>query len=127
MSNNSEMPAADRTLGELLKAAREAKGLSFAALVEVTGLSQGQLHKLEKDQVKTINPAHLAVLAEPLGLSLYELYAAAGYQTPSAIAYLSGDLEDKLRQLPPDALQRLEEFIDRLTQDRSQDEPQSAL
>lgn len=109
--NNS---SARESVGAVLKRARAESSLSYGDLSKKTGIARGQLFKLEQDQVKKVNPAHLAILAEPLGVSLYQLYAAAGYATPSALSHLGPELEDRLRQLPPDALKRLDGYIERL-------------
>ena len=105
------------TLGELLRQARLEAGYKFQTLSEMSGVPQSQIAKLEGNQVRRPNPAHLAALAEPLGLTLYQLYAAAGYETPSAIAHLGTELEEKLRQLPPDAAERLERYVDQLARE----------
>ena len=107
------------SLGDVLKAARLSTGMTFAALSEATGIARGQLYKLENNQVRKANPAQLAFLAQALGLSLYELYAAAGHATPKAIDNLSDELERKLSVLPPAALDRLEEYVDRLMNEQS--------
>jgi transcriptional regulator with XRE-family HTH domain len=117
MQTNSTTPRAKESLGALLQRARIGAGMSYGTLAAATGIARGQLHKLEHDQVQKVNPAQLAVLASPLGLSLYDVYAAAGYQTPSELMGLGADLEDKLRRLPPDALGRLEAYVDRLMRD----------
>lgn len=101
------------SLGELIKAARCGAGMSFAALAERTGIGQGQLHRLEHDEIRAVNPAHLALLAEALGISLFRLYSAAGYST-EALSLLGEELEDKIRELPPEAIKRLDDFVTRL-------------
>lgn len=42
------------------------------------------------------------------------MYAAAGYKTPASLSQLSDALEQKIRQLPPDAVIRLEHYVERL-------------
>ncbi|MBF6421111.1 helix-turn-helix transcriptional regulator [Nocardia farcinica] len=117
MTNATSQPAVDDSLGSLIHDARTKAGFTFRALSEISGVAQGQISKIEKDQVLKVNPAHIAALAEPLGLSLYEMYAAAGYKTPESISRLAGDLEDKIRQLPPEAIARLERYVETLLND----------
>ena len=101
-------------LGRLIHEARISHNYTFKTLATLTGVAQSQLSKLEKNQIKKVNPAHLALLAEPLDLTLHELYQAAGFKTPSALAQLSDELEAKIRQLPPDAISRLEQYVESL-------------
>lgn len=109
------------SLGTVLRAARQAAGLTFDALSEKTGIAKGQLHKLENDRVQKVNPAQLTLLAEPLGLTPYQLFRAAGYGTPASLTGLSGDLEAKLAQLPPEALRTLESYIHELATEHGLD------
>lgn len=113
--SQTETERSEENLGELLRQARLKAGYKFQDLADVSGVLPGQISKLEGNQVRRPNPALLAALAEPLGLSLYQLYVAAGYKTPSAIAHLGPELEQKLRQLPPEATERLERYVDRLS------------
>ncbi|WP_454162993.1 helix-turn-helix domain-containing protein [Gordonia iterans] len=114
MTSNKWGTEPHATLGTVLRTARQAAGLTFGALSEETGIARGQLHKLENDRVQKVNPAQLTLLAEPLGISIYQLFRAAGYGTPSALAGLGDELEAKLAQLPPEALERLEHFVNEL-------------
>jgi len=64
------------TLGERLRAAREACGLSQVALASAAHISQGYLSQLERDEREpTLSIA--ARLARALGISLDELAAGA--------------------------------------------------
>lgn len=114
MTSNTIQTAADNPLGSLIHDARLNAGFTFRDLSEISGVAQGQISKLEKGQVLKVNPAHIAALAEPLGLSLYSMYAAAGYKTPASLSQLGDDLEEKIRQLPPDAVARLERYVESL-------------
>ncbi|MFZ1993368.1 MAG: helix-turn-helix transcriptional regulator [Solirubrobacteraceae bacterium] len=78
------------TLGTTIRAARSAHGLSLQQVAERAGCSQGYVHKLEMDRVRTPSPRVLAGLAEALGLSYDELMRAADYEptasTPTSAA-----------------------------------------
>lgn len=108
-----------QTLGALLRDLRRSAGLSVRTLSEMTGLSLGQLSNLENDRIKTVNPAHLAVLADPLGVSIYTLYKAAGYRSPESLADLEPELIARLSELPAAALERLSDFVDRLVREHN--------
>lgn len=102
------------TLGELLKRERSRRGLTITQLSQAAGIAVGQVHKLENDKVKKVNPAHFAVVAEPLGVPLSKLYAAAGYATTEEVAGLEPQLVRRLAELPPDALRKLDRFLEGL-------------
>lgn len=118
MTSNSELTGTQDSLGAVIHRARVEAGLTFSALAQASGVAQGQLSKLEKNQVKKVNPAHLAAIAEPLGLSLYALYSAAGYKTPASLSHLGDELEAKLSRLPPQALKRLDAYVNRLAKEQ---------
>ena len=71
------------TLGAALRAARAANDLSLQQVAERAGCSQGYVHKLELDRVRTPSPRVLAGLAEALGLPYDELMSAADYEPPA--------------------------------------------
>lgn len=119
MESNSKSRAAKQSLGDLIHEARIECGLTFQALAAASGVAQGQISKLEHNQVLKANPAHLAALAEPLGLTIYRLYAAAGYKTPVDLSHLGAELEEKLSLLPPDAIARLEGYVERLAREHA--------
>ena len=78
------------TLGSTIREARAAHDLSLQQVAARAGCSQGYVHKLEMDRVRTPSPRVLAGLAEALGLPYEELMTAADYQptttTPTAPA-----------------------------------------
>lgn len=51
MTSNAIQSAADNSLGSLIHDARLNAGFTFRALSEASGVAQGQISKLEKDQV----------------------------------------------------------------------------
>jgi transcriptional regulator with XRE-family HTH domain len=71
-----------RTLGEELKAVREVKGLSLAAVAGPAGMSATYLQKLERGEVESPSPHRLHRLAEVLELDYADLMEAAGYIVP---------------------------------------------
>ncbi|WP_344069748.1 helix-turn-helix transcriptional regulator [Nostocoides vanveenii] len=102
------------SFGSFLRNARTARGLTMATLAKSAGIALGQLHKLETDQVKgNINVGHIAALAGPLEVPLYQLYQAAGYP-PEQIPLLEPELVTRLMELPPEALRSITNLLDGL-------------
>lgn len=77
--------ASQGTLGELLEAARVRGGMTLHGLSHSTGIPLTSLHRLFHDQVARPSPAHLATLADTLGLSRGVLLGAAGYPAAGAV------------------------------------------
>ncbi len=94
-----------RTLGAVLRQAREVRGLSGNESARVAGISQAYMHKLEQDAVKSPSPTVLQRLGEVLGLPYAELMVLAGYPMPGVeepggarlATALFGDLSDDER------------------------------
>ena len=112
---------ASASLGSLLRAARNAHGLSLLQVAESAGCSPAYVHKLEMDRVRTPSPRVLARLAEALALGYAELMDAAGYQhaqdSPAAPAipgavkrYSNAHIVELLEQLQRE-VGRLHELI----------------
>lgn len=114
---SAEIELAGLSLGEVLKRERGRAGLSIRALAKQSGISLGQLSKLENDQVAKVNPAHLAVLAASLDVPLHRLYAAAGYDSPETLQALEPELVARLAELPSESLDRIAQFLDELIRD----------
>lgn len=60
------------TLGELLREAREKKGLSVRELAKMVGISHPTIYKYEADQYEP-RISHLKWLAQALDLTLLEI------------------------------------------------------
>lgn len=71
------------TLGNCLREARLAKGLSLRAVEEATGISNAYLSQLESGKVKQPSPVTLHDLSELYGISYADLMILAGYPVPS--------------------------------------------
>ena len=99
------------TLGQLIKHERLRAGIPFRVLSERSGVSKGQLHKLESDRVQKPNAAHLAAIAGPLKVPVSQLYMAAGYDI-GELPSTESELTRKLRDLSPSALTSVARLVD---------------
>jgi transcriptional regulator with XRE-family HTH domain len=94
-------------VGQLIQRQRLAKGLTQTELARRTGLSQNYVSKLESGRIDLPQRGTLDVLSGALGVSLIELYRAAGV-TDRAPAEST---EDQPRPLP--AIEDVMEYIRR--------------
>lgn len=74
---------AAKELGAELKAVRDVKGLSLAAVAEPAEMSATYLQKLERGGVESPSPHRLHRLAEVLDVSYTKLMELAGYIVPT--------------------------------------------
>jgi transcriptional regulator with XRE-family HTH domain len=74
---------AAKELGAELKAVRDVKGLSLAAVAEPAEMSATYLQKLERGDVESPSPHRLHRLAEALDVSYMKLMELAGYIVPT--------------------------------------------
>lgn len=70
--------AGGKTLGQILKEAREAQGLSENAVRQETGVSNEYLWRLEDDELKTPSASVLYKLSEYYQIDLKPLLIMAG-------------------------------------------------
>lgn len=75
-------------LGQLLRAARNAKGFSTRQLAEIVGADQSQLVRLEQGKVARPRPGLLLRLGQSLDVRLVDLYELAGIPLPELHPYL---------------------------------------
>src|SRR5579859_1106707 len=99
-SNAAQTP---KTLGELIRQARERAGLSLRNLEAITGISRTMLHRLELDQVDDPSADTLLRLADALELNSDDLFILMGHEPSSDLPSLAPYLRSKYR-LPPSAL-----------------------
>ncbi|MCI9420875.1 helix-turn-helix domain-containing protein [Lachnospiraceae bacterium 48-42] len=72
-------------LGEMIKAKREAAGLSQKKLGTACGLSDSEIMKIENGQRKSPNWKNLCSIAQALNFHPFEILLAAGYITEKDI------------------------------------------
>lgn len=107
---NATTAHAPRTLGELVRQARERAGLSLRNLEAITGTSRTQLNRLERDQLDNPTPDLVQRIAEALELDSDDLFALAGYRPSDKLPSLTPYLRAKY-QLPPQALAEAQEAL----------------
>jgi transcriptional regulator with XRE-family HTH domain len=73
-----------RSIGAVLRLAREVRVLSAVEAARAAGISAAYLSKLENDAVKKPSPPVLHRLSEVLAVPYAELMRLCGYQVPGA-------------------------------------------
>ncbi|MBZ5736304.1 helix-turn-helix domain-containing protein [Nocardioides sp. TRM66260-LWL] len=120
MTSQSKHRPNEMTLGAVLKQARIERGLTIAKLSQEAGIAVGQVHKLENDQVKKVNPAHLVALTGPLGMPMYRLFRLAGYPAEQ-VPLLEPELVRRLAELSPHSLNQITMMLDEWLAEHGQD------
>jgi transcriptional regulator with XRE-family HTH domain len=90
-------------LGEAVRLAREAKGMSRRGLAEAIGTTNSYINKLEAGWFQTISPANIQALAKALDMDAQDLFALAGYKVPEGLPTLIPYMRTKYGEDLPDA------------------------
>jgi transcriptional regulator with XRE-family HTH domain len=111
MEPQKDMPA----LGETLRAARLAKGLSARKLAAAAGLTHSFISKLESATYDSVSPDSLMSLARALDLAPEDLFTLAGFRLPDALPSFGPYLRVRYgEELPPGARAALTEVFETL-------------
>lgn len=83
-------------VGELVKGARERRGLTQTELAELTGLRQTYISQVESGEISLPRDHNLDKLGRPLGLARADFYRAAGMfdglpDAPSPVLYADNE------------------------------------
>jgi transcriptional regulator with XRE-family HTH domain len=104
-----------QTLGETLKTARIAKGLSARKLAEASGLTHSFISKLESATYDSVSPDTLMALARALDVGPEDLFTLAGFRLPDALPSFGPYLRARYgEELPPGARAALTEVFETL-------------
>lgn len=103
-----------KRFGALIRKHREGAGLSLRQVKELTGIDDGLLSRMESGAILTPSPDKLGRLAETLAIPLADLYALADYAAPSELPSMRPYLRTKYRELPSEAADQLDSYVQRL-------------
>lgn len=104
-----------KELGAYLRKAREEAGISIRSLMARVGIDQAQIIRLEQGQVKSPRADVLGRIAEEIGLPVADVMTMAGYPTPRQLPNLRPYMRAKYRNLPLEAVDEVERFIEQLS------------
>lgn len=112
------------TLGSMIKARRNERGLSQQALGDACGTSDSEIAKIERGERKTPNCQILCNIARELGFHPLELLKASGCLTDEDIRQPLAVLG--LEQLDSADISHVQAFVDFLIQQKKRADPVSA-
>ncbi len=102
-----------RSLGTLIRQAREAKGMSLRQLADALYLHYSYVSRLERDAFRKPSPEVLQRIATLLDIDRDDLFALAGYLAPEHLPRFHPYLRAKYR-MDDHVAQRLCDYFDRL-------------
>lgn len=114
-------PAESQQLGQVLKASREARGLSTHRLAEAAEMDQATIVRLEAGSIVAPRPDKLSRIARVLGISGADVFAFAGYTVPGDLPTLRPYLQTKYGALLAEDLDRIEAYVARIAKKRGFD------
>jgi transcriptional regulator with XRE-family HTH domain len=97
-------------LGQALRRARQAKGLSLRALGQACDMEYSYIAYLEQGKFDNPDPKKLQRLAQALDVAIEDFYALAGYLPASGLPELQPYLRAKY-DLPEDAAQQIDAYV----------------
>lgn len=103
-----------KELGRYLRRHREAAGLSFRQLAAAVDIDPAQLVRLERGGVAFPRADLLGRIASELRLPVADVLTLAGYPTSRQLPNLRPYMRAKYRNLPPEAVDEVEAFIEDL-------------
>lgn len=106
----------DNRLGETIYMAREVKGVSSRALAARVGIHHSYMNRIQLGEYKQVAPDILVGIARELDLKVADLYALAGYSSPTELPDLEGFLSTKYRSLPSEDVHALRSHLDYLVE-----------
>ena len=105
-------------LGQLLRARREACGMSTHRLAAAAEMDQATVVRFEAGSIVAPSPDKLSRIADVLGLSGADVFALAGYTVPSDLPSLRPYLLTQHPGLLDEDLDKIETYIGRLIKKR---------
>jgi transcriptional regulator with XRE-family HTH domain len=97
-----------KTLGDTVRRARRAAGMSLRACASAAAVDTTWLSRMERGDYRSPDPRHLQRVAGALDIDVTDLYVAAGYQSAKSLPTLVPYLRAKYDDLPADAIGDLE-------------------
>lgn len=107
-------PDAAKHLAELLRTARENLGLSVREVGRRSGVSDGNVVRLEQGAIPNPRPDTLKAIADVLELDLADVFASIGYVQPQGLPSFTPYLRSKYGDMPDEAVRDLQAYFTKL-------------
>lgn len=107
---SSDGTEAKLTVGQVVRAQRLRRGMSGPELAAAAGVDKATVSRIEHDEFEP-TPRVLLGIARALEIDVSDLYLAAGLLPGTALPSMGPYLRAKF-DLPEDALQRIEEYVE---------------
>lgn len=101
-------------LGEFIRTRREALGLPAREVARKIGVPHTRLGRMERGEVIQPSAELLGRVASALGVPASELMRRAGYPVATSLPELRPYMRAKFTELPPEAIDEVEQLIRRL-------------
>lgn len=115
--NQSQAPG----LGQWLRERRQEAGIGTTELAKRTGINDATITRIEQGTIARPDPRKLSRIADALELNLADVYAMAGYATPTGLPSFQPYLRRKYQDLPETALDDLQQAFDRIIKQHGYD------
>lgn len=115
-------PITNPELGNAIREAREAKGISQRQLGKLSGVDYSSISRMERGEFASPDPVKLQKLAHVLDVDVEDFYALAGYLLPEGLPGLVPYMRAKY-DLPGEAAEDLERYFGRLKKRYGADAP----
>ena len=106
-------PTTNPEIGDAIRKAREAKGLSQRQLGKLSGVDYSAISRIENGERAAPDATSLMRIARALDVDVENFYALAGYLVPEGLPELAPYLRAKY-DLPDEAAEELERYFARL-------------
>jgi len=104
-------------LANLLRAKRQAAGLSATEVARRAGVNVGTVTRIELGQIPSPRPDSLRAIGDVLGIPAADLFAITDWLPRKELPSFRPYMRAKYRELPPEAVQELEEVFERIARD----------
>ncbi len=107
-------PEEAKRLGALLRAKREASGLTAREVARRAAVDVGTVTRIEQGQILSPRPDSLNALGEVLGIPAADLFATADWLPRNELPTFTPYLRAKYKDFPDEAVAEMETFFGRL-------------
>ncbi|MEM7092704.1 MAG: helix-turn-helix transcriptional regulator [Actinomycetota bacterium] len=110
-----------RQFGRFMARARADKGLTAKTLGQLTGVDASTIVRIENGKIASPRPETIASMAEALSLPAADVFARAGYTSPTELPDVTAYMRTRFKGLPEEAAQKIARYATRIARQHSID------